>query len=95
MYLFSGGFYKFTVASLIVFIIAEGEFFVNKQRQDFSLPLFPLSRRFQHILNKNAVPSRRIVDKHVGELMISAVQQICRYQSSNTTLIFLTRIDLT
>ena len=67
MYLFSGGFYKFTVASLIVFIIAEGEFFVNKQRQDFSLPLFPLSRRFQHILNKNAVPSRRIVDKHVRD----------------------------
>ncbi len=67
MYLFSGGFYKFTVASLIVFIIAEGEFFVNKQRQDFSLPLFPLSRRFQHILNKNTVSLRRIVDEDMGD----------------------------
>ena len=67
MYLFSGGFYKFTVASLIVFIIAEGEFFVNKQRQDFSLPLFPLSRRLQHIFNKNTVASRRIVHEHVRD----------------------------
>ena len=95
MYLFSGGFYKFTVASLIVFIIAEGEFFVNKQRQGISLPLSTLPRRLQHILNKDSIPASGIVDQHMSELMISAVQQICRYQSSNTTLIFLTRIDLT
>ena len=67
MYLFSGGFYKFTVASLIVFIIAEGEFFVNKQRQDFSLPLLPLSRRFQHILYKNAVASCGIVHENINK----------------------------
>jgi len=65
MDLFSGGFYNFTIASPIVFIIAAREFFVNKQRQDFSLPLFPLSRRFQHILDKNAVASRRIVYENV------------------------------
>jgi hypothetical protein len=64
-YLFSGGFYNFTVASLIVFIIAEGEFFVNKQRQGFSLPLFPLSRRSEHIFDKNPIPPCRIVDENV------------------------------
>ena len=56
---------------------------------------FLLGCRPQHILYKNAVASCGIVHENMRELMISAVQQICRYQSSNTTLIFLTRIDLT